>query len=203
MMETAVDITRRPTLAEGHTPLWTIWLGWTILSTFTFLIGGFLAMVVFFNLRSVWLYSSSFDVRFIGQSSWEAQRVALERFILLLSGMAAGSINALMGGLTHSHALNRQQLRSWVLASVLGTGFALPLTAALIDVGLRWGDPAALANLVMVSIFVTLGGSVAGFAQWLVVRKIIEYAGIWIMATAASWLILLMALLFLSTALGL
>jgi hypothetical protein len=151
----------------------------------------------------VWLYSSPFDVRLIGQSSWEAQRVALERFILLLSGMAAGSINALMGGLTHSHALNRQQLRSWVLASVLGTGFALPLTAALIDVGLRWVDPASLANLVMVSIFVTLGGSVAGFAQWLVVRKIIEYAGIWIMASAASWLILLMALLFLSTALGL
>src|SRR5262245_55588753 len=76
MTEATLDITRRPARTEGHTPLWTTWLGWTLLSTLAFLLGGLLAMTVFFSLRSVWLYSSSFDVRLVGQPSWEAGRVA-------------------------------------------------------------------------------------------------------------------------------
>jgi hypothetical protein len=199
--EAALDITRRLDLSEGHAPLWTLWLAWTIVSTFAFLIGGLLALFVFFTLRSLWLYSSPADVRLVAQR--EVQRVALARFMLVLSGMAAGSINALIGGLPHYRSLNHQQLGSWVLASVLGAGFAVPFTAVLIDISHRWVDPTSLANLVMAAIFVALGGSIAGFAQWLVLRKTIEHAGLWIVATGTSWLILLMALLSLATALGL
>ncbi|MBN1660167.1 MAG: hypothetical protein JXA93_17335 [Anaerolineae bacterium] len=99
---------------------------------------------------------------------WVLGTVLLPPIDLAVSGIVIGALQ----GLILQHQIGRN--RHWVVASALGwaAGWALTLVAVPAGFGL-------LAGIVL--------GAAVGIAQWLVLRREVQWAGWWIIISTLAW----------------
>ena len=154
---------------------WRLWLWWVLANAVGWSVGGYLGAVD--GRWSGWALSGG--IATVGYGA----------------GAAAGGIGA---GVLQWLVLRRQVARAgwWVLASSAAgavVGVLLLALGATVGFGVRWidGGPEttgthSLGDSVM---FVVLGlyGSILGALQWLVLRRQVDRAGWWVLASTVAW----------------
>ena len=114
--------------------------------------------------------------------------------MVLVSVVISGPISAFLGNLLFESELAAHR-RRWYRMVVLGTLVGYLVMVGLVEIRTRLSlAPAPVDFIVPTITFV--GGGIAGLFQWLVLRRVVRGAWIWIPIVAVSWTIV--SLIFLS-----
>jgi hypothetical protein len=137
-------------------------------------------------------------------TSWEA-RFGFWLLSVLLGCVEGASIGAAQW-LILRERLPRLTARSWVVATVLVAAAAwalgmLPSTFAPVSTsGGELVEPPLMAVLGLAAAGGLVGGLAFGGAQWLVLRRHVDNAGVWVLANAASWTLAMVWIFLAATA---
>jgi len=104
---------------------------------------------------------------------------------LLAAGLIEGTFLGVGQAIVLRRAVPDLLPRRWVLATAVGAMIAYALGLVPSTLGVDWTRSATVAGAIVLGVLILV---TLGVAQWLVVRRHVRHAYLWILITAGAWL---------------
>lgn len=172
------SLTKRevPMTSMHKKPQWSFYLGWVMLSAVSIP----LAFVVYWGI--IGLIVPWIGVRMqVGNQSVITEDYLMPYFFIPAIGLFTGLFQYLL--------LRRYWPRSgwWILATSLGWVLTAAVTVLRYPLSLRFGLDLASTSAWLPPLTYIISGSIAGLAQWLLLRRRLPHAAWWIAASVLGW----------------
>jgi hypothetical protein len=123
--------------------------------------------------------------------------ILLAFLVAVLSGALEASLLGFLQWAAYRPWFSPIRLRTWWLATLAGALMAYILgylPSTLMDLSAAGGEttmeePAQWVILLLAAGLGLVGGAVLSFAQWLVLRRVVHAAGVWIPANMLAWML--------------